>query len=73
MRTLGQSANCRTPGTEYGVLTERDIVRLAAANTLGGRVAEHATRLPRRALRRSQSLYAARQTLLENRIRWRPA
>lgn len=69
MRTGGLSAIVvRYPADEYGILTERDIVRLAAANALGGTVAEHATR-PLRALRRSQSLYAARQTLIENRIR----
>ncbi|MBP0629926.1 EAL domain-containing protein [Cupriavidus sp. AcVe19-1a] len=69
MRTGGLSAIVvRYSANEYGILTERDIVRLAAANALGGTVAEHATR-PLRALRRSQSLYAARQTLIENRIR----
>jgi len=69
MRTGGLSAIVvRYPAGEYGILTERDIVRLAAANALGGTVAEHATR-PLRAQRRSQSLYAARQTLIENRIR----
>ncbi|CAG2132132.1 Inosine-5'-monophosphate dehydrogenase [Cupriavidus yeoncheonensis] len=69
MRTAGLTAIVvRYPGDEYGILTERDIVRLAAANALGGTVAEHATR-PLRALRRSQTLYAARQTLVEHRIR----
>ncbi|WP_434033256.1 EAL domain-containing protein [Cupriavidus sp. a3] len=69
MRTGGLSAIIvRYPAGEYGILTERDIVRLAAANALGGTVAEHAAR-PLRALRRSQSLYAARQTLIEHRIR----
>ncbi|CAG9173445.1 Inosine-5'-monophosphate dehydrogenase [Cupriavidus laharis] len=69
MRTGGLSAIVvRYPAAEYGILTERDIVRLAAAKALGDTVAEHATR-PLRALRRSQSLYTARQTLVEHRIR----
>ncbi|CAG2150004.1 EAL domain-containing protein [Cupriavidus numazuensis] len=69
MRTGGVSAIVvRYAGDEYGILTERDIVRLAAANALGDTVAAHATR-PLRSLTRSQSLYAARQALVENRIR----
>ncbi|TDV26730.1 diguanylate cyclase/phosphodiesterase with PAS/PAC sensor(s) [Paraburkholderia caballeronis] len=55
------------PG-EYGILTERDVIRLVAAGQLHGPVGEHASR-PLRALPRQQSLYAARQYLLENRLR----
>jgi len=69
MRAGGLSAIVvRYPGDEYGILTERDIVRLAAANALGGTVADHASRRLH-ALPRSKSLYSARQFLSENRMR----
>ena len=69
MRAGGLSAIVvRYPGDEYGILTERDIVRLAAANALGGTVADHASRRLH-ALPRSKSLYSARKFLSENRMR----
>ena len=58
----------RFPAGEHGILTERDIVRLAAAGSLDGAAGDHASR-PSRSLRRSQSLYAARQCLVESRAR----
>lgn len=52
----------------YGILTERDIVRLVAGGALHGTVGTYANR-PLRSLRQSQSLYAARQYLVEHRVR----
>jgi len=69
MRAGGLSAIVVSyPNDEYGILTERDIVRLAAANALGGTVADHASRRLH-ALPQSKSLYSARQFLSENRMR----
>ncbi|AUT66389.1 EAL domain-containing protein [Paraburkholderia terrae] len=52
----------------HGILTERDIVRLVASGALLGTVGTYASR-PLRSLRQSQSLYAARQYLIQHRMR----
>ncbi|MFP3569840.1 CBS domain-containing protein [Paraburkholderia sp. SIMBA_030] len=56
------------PEGVHGILTERDIVRLVASGALLGTVGTSASR-PLRSLRQSQSLYAARQYLVEHRMR----
>ncbi|WP_063925991.1 EAL domain-containing protein [Cupriavidus sp. IDO] len=69
MRTQRLSAIIvKYPENAHGILTERDIVRLVAGGTLLGTVGTYASR-PLRSLRQSQSLYAARQYLLEHRMR----
>ncbi|KWR75154.1 MAG: diguanylate cyclase [Burkholderiaceae bacterium] len=69
MRSGGLSAVVvRFPGDEYGILTERDVVRLAAANALGGIVSDHASRRLH-SLAHSNSLYSARKFLSDNRLR----
>jgi diguanylate cyclase (GGDEF)-like protein/PAS domain S-box-containing protein len=56
------------PGGGYGILTERDVIRVVAADRLAGTAGEHATR-PLRSLQHSQTLYAARQCLVQHRMR----
>ncbi|WCM17941.1 EAL domain-containing protein [Paraburkholderia bryophila] len=56
------------PDGVHGILTERDIVALVASGATNGTVGCHASR-PLRCLRQSQSLYAARQYLIEHRMR----
>ncbi|WP_296653826.1 EAL domain-containing protein [Paraburkholderia sp.] len=53
---------------EHGILTERDVVRLIANETLAGVVGDHASR-PLRALAATQSLYAAQRFMLQQHIR----
>ncbi|MDE1183461.1 EAL domain-containing protein [Paraburkholderia sp.] len=52
----------------FGILTERDMVRLVAAGALDGAAGDHAS-FPLRSLAQTRSLYAARQSLVEHRIR----
>ncbi|WP_042259569.1 EAL domain-containing protein [Paraburkholderia heleia] len=56
------------PEGDFGIVTERDVVRLAADGVLDGTVGARASR-PLRSLAHSQSLYAARQYLVEHRMR----
>jgi len=53
---------------DHGILTERDVVRLVANNTLDGSVGEHATR-PLQTLAATRSLYAAQHFMLRQHIR----
>ncbi|HBD33683.1 MAG TPA: diguanylate cyclase, partial [Cupriavidus sp.] len=69
MRLGGLSAVVvRFPDDEYGILTERDVVRLAAANALDGIVSDHASRRLH-SLAHSNSLYSARKFLSDHRLR----
>lgn len=71
MRECRVSAVVVRYGTDdYGILTERDVVRVLAAGEAasGGAVAPHATRALR-SLRQSQTLYTARQCLIEHQMR----
>ncbi|GLU31807.1 EAL domain-containing protein [Trinickia caryophylli] len=73
MRECRASAVVVRYGTDdYGILTERDVVRvLAAGDAQGdaaGAIAPYATRMLR-SLRQSQTLYTARQFLIEHQMR----
>jgi PAS domain S-box-containing protein len=58
----------RYPNGEYGILTERDIVRLVASGTLDGAAGAYAS-YPLRSLAQSRSLFSARQYLIDHRMR----
>jgi len=53
---------------DFGILTERDVIRLLARDTRHGSVGEHASR-PLQALAASRSLYAARHFMLSQHVR----
>lgn len=62
------AAVIRFPNDEYGIITERDVVRAIARRTAGKPVGELASR-PLIAVNADASLFSARNTLIDSRLR----
>ncbi len=68
MRELGRSAVVCDFGGEYGILTERDVVRLVARRQTHARIADHVSR-PLLCVNSDTSLYRTRVLLQERGVR----